>query len=189
MVDAKPTNRIKHLVSQEERKTRFTSLFNTHKKGVFTYLLALTGDFAAAEDALQEASIVMWQKFPDFQEGTNFAAWARKIACNMALRGRKEASKRLPVFSSQFLDAIAEASMAGEEHRARRGRALAGCMRKLSQSDRELLAHRYGDDGLTAKNVAATLDRPVNTVYKALRRIRTGLQECVRRTLAREEKS
>ncbi|MBN2292392.1 MAG: sigma-70 family RNA polymerase sigma factor [Pirellulales bacterium] len=187
MVDTQPTNRIKHLVYQEERKTRFTSLFNAHKRGLFTYLLALTGDFTAAEDALQEASIVMWQKFPEFQEGTNFAAWARKIACNMGLRSRKEASKRLPIFSSRFLDAIAEASMASEEHRDRRGKALASCVLKLSQSDRELLTHRYGNEGLTAKDVAKTLNRPANTVYKALRRIRASLLECVRRTIARED--
>lgn len=187
MVDIQPTNRIKQFVYQEERKTRFTSLFNEHKRGLFTYLLALTGNFTAAEDALQEASIVMWQKFPEFQEGTNFAAWARKIACHMALRSRKEASRQLPLFSSRFIDAITEASMAGEEQRGCRSRALKRCVRKLSQNDRELLTYRYGDEGLTAKDVAETLKRPANTVYKALRRIRAGLLECIERTIAREE--
>ena len=187
MVDIRPTNRIKHLVYQEDDKTRFTSLFGAHERSIFTYLLALTGSFSTAEDALQEASIVMWQKFPEFEKGTNFGAWARKIAYHMAMRSRKEATKRMPVFSNQFIDAIGDAGMAEEEHRGGRSKALKNCVKKLNPSDQELLAYRYGEKGLTAKDVADTLKRPTNTVYKALRRIRVVLLECVQRAMAREE--
>ncbi|MGD9128536.1 MAG: sigma-70 family RNA polymerase sigma factor [Planctomycetia bacterium] len=173
---------------QEDNKTRFTSLFNAHQRGILTYLLALTGSFAAAEDALQEASIVMWQKFSEFEEGTNFGAWARKIAYHMAMRSRQEASKRLPVFSNQFIDALGDAGMAEESRQGDRSRALKNCVNKLTKSDQDLLAYRYGNKELSAKDVAEALNRPANTVYKALRRIRVGLLECVQRAIAREER-
>ena len=32
-----------------------------------------------AEDVLQEANLVLWRKFDQYQEGTNFFAWACQI--------------------------------------------------------------------------------------------------------------
>ena len=48
------------------------------------------------------------------------------------------------------------------------------------------MRHCYGDSRVTFKSVAQTLGRPVNTVYKALNRIRKALYECIERTLSVE---
>ena len=64
--------------------------------------------------------------------------------------------------------------------------ALRRCLEKLADKDRELVRHCYGDSRVTFKTVAQELGRPVNTVYKALNRIRKALYECIERTLAVE---
>ena len=48
------------------------------------------------------------------------------------------------------------------------------------------MRHCYGDSRVTFKTAARNLGRPVNTVYKALNRIRKVLYECIERTLAVE---
>jgi RNA polymerase sigma-70 factor (ECF subfamily) len=66
------------------------------------------------------------------------------------------------------------------------------CLEKLSEKDRQLVRKCYGDGyrpqgaRVTFKAVALELGRPVNTVYKALNRIRRALYECIERTLAVE---
>jgi RNA polymerase sigma-70 factor (ECF subfamily) len=64
--------------------------------------------------------------------------------------------------------------------------ALRSCLEKLSEKDRQLVRHCYGDTRVTFKAVAEQLGRPVNTVYKALNRIRRALYECIERSLSVE---
>jgi RNA polymerase sigma-70 factor (ECF subfamily) len=61
---------------------------------------------------------------------------------------------------------------------------LTDCVAKLRADDRELIHRCYGRKNITAKDVAVALGRPVNTVYKALIRIRRSLYECVQRTIS-----
>ena len=66
--------------------------------------------------------------------------------------------------------------------------ALRKCLGKLPGSDRQLVQRCYGDHESheSFKAIAEEIGRPVNTVYKALNRIRRSLHECIDRTLAAE---
>ena len=55
---------------------------------------------------------------------------------------------------------------------------LQDCLRKLPQTDRELICRRY-DAGVSVKVLAADLHLPPNTVAVRLHRIRRSLLECV----------
>ena len=57
---------------------------------------------------------------------------------------------------------------------------LVDCVRELAPSDRELI-RQYFSKRLTIKAVAEKIRRPINTVYKALNRIRKTLMDCVTR--------
>ena len=54
---------------------------------------------SAAEDLLQETVTIMWEKFDQFEEGTNFAAWAIAIARNKSLEYLKENHKTKKLFT------------------------------------------------------------------------------------------
>ena len=67
-----------------------------------------------------------------------------------------------------------------------RRRALSECVTRLKASDRELVSHCYSERKITAKSVAAELNRPTGTVYKALNRIRRSLFDCINRKISAE---
>ncbi|MFN7134755.1 MAG: guanylate kinase, partial [Myxococcales bacterium] len=43
-----------------------------------------------SEEVIQETNLVLWREFDRFQEGTNFAAWACRVALNQVLAWRKK---------------------------------------------------------------------------------------------------
>jgi RNA polymerase sigma-70 factor (ECF subfamily) len=59
-------------------------------------------------------------------------------------------------------------------------------MGKLPAGDRQLVQRCYSDSATSFKTIAEEAGRPVNTVYKALNRIRRALQQCIDRTLSTE---
>lgn len=51
-----------------------------HQAALLAYILTLYPDRSEAHDILQETNVVLWQKVGEFQVGTNFKAWAFRIA-------------------------------------------------------------------------------------------------------------
>jgi RNA polymerase sigma-70 factor, ECF subfamily len=187
MVDVGSDSRVRAVMRQETCREEFVALYSAHEMQLFSYVLALTGNVAAAEDIFQETCIVLWEKFSDFEIGTNFAAWARSIAYNMVMRHHRQTGRQHLLLGDEFVEMISAVRSRRSAMRDRRSEALQHCLGKLTPRDRELLACRYGGDNLTIKEAAEKIGRPANTVYKALRRIRASLLECVRRTLPRGE--
>ena len=54
-----------------------------------TYARALLGNYAAAEDAVQEAMLVVVAKHDQFEEGTSVLAWCRSIVRIEVLRAKQ----------------------------------------------------------------------------------------------------
>jgi RNA polymerase sigma-70 factor (ECF subfamily) len=60
---------------------------------------AVTGDRVEADDIVQEAAIVAWQKRSEFVPGTNFSAWMAQIVRLTALNFLKKLNRRNTVVS------------------------------------------------------------------------------------------
>ena len=58
----------------------FIRLFLQNERRIYAFIVSLLPDLTDAEDVLQETSVVLWEKFDQFQPGTNFVSWACKIA-------------------------------------------------------------------------------------------------------------
>lgn len=56
--------------------------FVRHRSGLFSLILSLVRDFAFAEEVMQELAVVVCDQWADFAPGTNFQAWAMRIARN-----------------------------------------------------------------------------------------------------------
>lgn len=161
-------------------------MFLAHQSRIYAFIVSLLRNRADADDVLQETGLTLFQKFPTFQPGSDFIAWACRIAQHKVLDfGKRRGRDRLR-FGSETLELIAEAYIERNEQIGLRLKALDGCMAKLTPRDRELLEHCYRSQD-TVKVAAAALCRPVDTIYKGLRRIRAALHDCIQRTLAREE--
>jgi RNA polymerase sigma-70 factor (ECF subfamily) len=165
----------------------FLRLFLQNERRIYAYILTLLPNRADADDVLQEASLVMWDKFDDEQPPHDFAAWGCRIAYFKVLDFYKKSHRSRVQFSQALLERVAEtaveqaATLQLDDRRA----ALSGCLEKLQARERDLLVCRFAD-GATTQSTAAQLGRSVEAVYKALAKIRQVLFECVSRTLARE---
>ena len=166
---------------------RFTQLLGTCQRQVFLYALGLLHNATDAEEVLQETNIVLWQKFHQFQPGTDFARWACRIAYFQVLkfRAKKAAEERL--FSDQFIEVVAAQWDRTFDQLDSRREALAECLGKLSRKDRQLVVCRY-QHGATTRGVAEAFGRNVQATRRRLRHIRARLAGCIQRSLTAEER-
>ncbi len=67
------------------------------------YALALAGQFAAADDVIQETFLTVTKKAADFQPETNFLAWSCAIV-RLKVPENQHASRR---FSPAVVDSLA----------------------------------------------------------------------------------
>jgi RNA polymerase sigma-70 factor, ECF subfamily len=164
---------------------RFLRLLLAAEPKIRGFIFSLLPNWHDADEVYQDTSLVLWEKFGEYRPGTNFCAWACQIAWNKVRNFRSRQATALRLFSDALLEAVAEERL----HRSdwdRRRDALAACCEKLRVGDRDLLERCY-QRSTTIKQVAAQLSRPVDTVYKSLKRIRHSLYLCVHQTLARED--
>src|SRR6476469_6328331 len=66
-------------------KRAFVEIVARHQALVCGVTLGILGNFAASEDAAQEAFLTAWRKFHDLREPERLRAWLAQIARNAAL--------------------------------------------------------------------------------------------------------
>jgi RNA polymerase sigma-70 factor, ECF subfamily len=173
---------------QPDRLEQFALSLAGCQRSLFLYALGLLHNTADVEDVLQEANLVLWRKFDEYAPGTDFGKWARRVVYYEVLKFLEKKPRAERLFSNDFIEGLAEAAARGAGLLARRREALAGCLGKLSESDRRLVSLRYREHGKTAA-VAGALGRSAQAVRKSIHRIRTALLGCIERTLAAEERT
>ena len=132
--------------------------------------------------------MVLWRRFETFELGTNFFAWACKIARFQVMKYRERQGRSARLFDNSLLEKLAaDAADAADENVVCQVplQALENCLGKLSEVDRSLIRRRY-QPGMTVQQIAADHGRSANALSKSLGRIRRVLLECIDRTLALE---
>lgn len=174
------------------RVGEFVELYSAHYPRLQFYLMALLPAAGDAADVLQETSLVLWKKFNTFEKGTNFYAWACKIARLQALKHRERQGRSAVVLDIGVLEKLAqEAEQHGPTHAVEPREllgALSSCLERLSEADRTLIRKRYQPDS-TVKRMAEEIGRSANSLSKSLGRIRRALLDCVERRMAQEWRS
>ena len=163
----------------------FVQLFTRSQRRLYLFILAQVPNPVDADEILQETNLVIWRKCDQFRPGSNFLAWGSQIAKFEVFKHRDRRRRERLYFSDAFVEQVAEDVLAGTDELERRRKALMECIEKLRPQDRELIQRRYAP-GESGKSVAASLRRPVNSVYQSLGRIRRTLMECIHRRLAVE---
>jgi RNA polymerase sigma-70 factor (ECF subfamily) len=168
----------------------FLARFLKAERRIFAYIMTLVPHRADAEDLLQQASLIMWEKFDPQAPPEDFAAWGSRIAYFKIRDYRRTLRRSRVVFSDAMLDRVAQslADRALELRLDERHEAMVRCLEKLYRGDREILAERFKERA-TARSAAERVGLSVDAFYKALARIRRLLDDCVTRTLASEGRS
>lgn len=172
------------MVSQP-RADEFLPHYSGCESWLFAYLVTLLGNRDDAEEVFQETTLALWRSFDDFQPGTDFARWAKRVAFHRVLTYRKQRQRQGVPQSEEFFSAVHAADERCENLAAARGRALDDCVARLPEADQRLVSLKYTSKA-TIPQLATQLGRSPNTVAKALKRIRRLLMGCVERTLIRE---
>ena len=157
----------------------FDRLLASCETDLIALVYTLLPHWPDAEDVVQHTRMVLWQKFDSFEPGSNFRSWAMQVA-RFEVKNffRKQQNDKL-TFSDELIDSLADVRTTLTEDLEWRRDRLEECMLKLRPSDRRILQHCYGPHATTIREAAKQLSRPVNTLYKALNRIRRTLQDCV----------
>ncbi len=163
----------------------FVGLLMGSQQRVFSYILTLLPNVADAQDVLQETSIVLWRLLGKYEPGTDFAAWACRVAFNVVRNFRAKQHRCRVKFDDQLLTAVATEAQNIREELDLAQSALLDCVNELPPGDRDLLHRRY-EVGATIKSVAAAVGRSAEGLYKAMRRIHDTLHDCVQRRLKNE---
>lgn len=173
------------LKPSSERKAEFVELIAQYQGQIYGFICAMVRNRADAQDIQQQTLLVLWRKFHQFQQGTNFLAWAFQVA---QIEVRRFRSTRQAVgvhLSEQVLSLVAESMVKDDREdlfEARKS-ALAECLNKLSAPDHELINQVYGGRK-RVNDVAAESGRVPQSVTNSLRRIRRRLFECIERSVA-----
>jgi RNA polymerase sigma-70 factor, ECF subfamily len=171
-----------------EKSAIFAELLLESRRDLFGLIYSLVQNLPDAEDVYQDTALVLWQKFDDFTLGTNFSAWAMRVAHLRVLKHAAAKRKQRLFFSDALLESISQAyqrDAAGADRGNRRSEALENCLQKLSARDRRLVTRCYAPDRDYA-DIAQSEGRTVGAIYQAVDRIRKALFACVERTLAME---
>lgn len=161
----------------------FLRLLTQHDRSLAAYVYSLVASAADAEDILQEVKVTLWKQFAKFEPGTNFRAWARKIATHQILNYRRAEKKRPgPAPDEAFIEAVAAEIDRRADELDHKADALKHCLRKLPEAHRKIILWRYYED-CGVEEIATKSQRSAEAVYRLLSRIRQTLNDCVSRQI------
>lgn len=163
----------------------FLREFARDRTKLFRYIFSLLPNHADAEDVFQRCSLVLWEKFSEFDSQRRFLPWACGIALNEVRYFLRTADRRHLRFDSELLGAISESRLEDLDFSSEAISILSDCLKKLPRRDREMVKAAYAKPGTIKKFAESTQSAP-QTIYNNLGRIRRQLQLCVRRKMAIE---
>lgn len=167
-----------------DRRAEFAELLRANQARLYGYIHTLVRDLDDADDLFQQTTIILWNKFGDFDRSRSFVSWACGVARFEVSNFLRTRGRQKLYFTDDLNLLLIEAydRVPKDEMEDRRD-ALGKCVNKLRDRDRELLRECYGD-AAGVGTAAGKRGRSSQSVYNSLRRIRRSLYECIERTLA-----
>lgn len=167
-------------------------LVRQNHRALLAYALSLAGDRHLAEDLLQDALVVAFEKIADFDQERDFAAWVRGIVRNRFLQhigrhrersaGAIERLAQADELAAEFADLESAAGPGGVFG------ALRTCLESLGELPRRTVELVYFQ-GLSVGIAAERTGTNPATAQKRVERARAALYRCIRRLLAEDEEA
>jgi RNA polymerase sigma-70 factor, ECF subfamily len=170
-------------MSHAEPASQFTQQLVAIQRELYAYILTLLPWSDEASDVLQQTNLTLWRDAAKFQAGTNFRAWAYRVAYFQVLAQQRKTRRDHLRFDDSLLKGLAESTAHDAYNADDEAETLRDCLMKLTNDERELIGRRY-DAGASIKAIAAELRQSPNAIAVRLHRIRRLLLECVRQQLS-----
>ena len=171
-----------HLCSPTMTQDDFALEYIQNQGRVYAYIAMLVPNRSDAEDILQRTSLVMWQKWDQFDAQYGFLPWARGIALNEVRNFLRRSERKNVHLSDAVISMLAD--QVEHEPDSDRVAALEHCLGSLNGRQRELLEKCYLESA-GAKVVAETMGISADAIYMRLHRIRRSLVQCIENQIAK----
>ena len=145
----------------QQRLDDFVQAYLPCERRIMGYISSLVPNRTDAEDISQEVCLVLWQKFDDFVGGTDFAAWAYRIAFLKVLNHRRKQPRPIAL-SEEVINCISAEFLHMDTAIDAELRALGPCLD-------ELTAHHaiWCNAGIVP--IARSSSRPTSSASPSLR--------------------
>lgn len=160
-------------------------LLTKHQRELYSYIFALVSHVTDSDDILQETNLVLWNKRKEYKIGTNFMAWARRVAYFKVQNFRRAKGRSRVYFNETLMSKISELLVDRTEVHSTYPILMMNCLERLSASSLQLLKLRYGGD-CSIQDVAKQTGRSAGSLYNSLSNIRLKLWECIQYALKEE---
>jgi RNA polymerase sigma-70 factor (ECF subfamily) len=164
---------------------QFLTLFTSNESAIRAYVRRLVPTRHDAADVMQGVSLVLWKKFRDLDQPSDFRKWSFGVARFETLAWLRDKARDRLVLADDVLQTVAHESGQDEERLSAQREALEGCLEKLPKAQRAEILAAYAPDA-AIQDVAKQSGRTVAAFYQWLHRLRLRLLECTRRTLQTE---
>lgn len=157
-----------------------------HRRSVLAYAYTCAGDYNTAEDIVQEALTIAFEKRDNYFPEADFTSWLISIARNVWLREcdrRKMVKKHMPAIE-KHAEILFSADNYKEDRWAEERTVLADCLKKLQKTEQDLIK-RYFKGGVKYADLAKLLNKTVDWVKVTMYRSRKALHKCVQLALGR----
>lgn len=168
---------------QNEARDRVVKQAFQCREALEVYAFGMLRDRAEAEDVVQDAFLVVMEKYEAFQQGTPMIAWTRSIVRFKVLQALDRRKSRAKVIDRLLTDAVDaaltdvdEGSYADEV--GIRRRQLETCLARLSDQPRRLLNCVYTGEmsyGAAAESLGLTVEAVRKSLYRAKQQLRLCL--------------
>ena len=171
----------------DTKRDRVLKLALEYRVELVAYARSLLGNYAAAEDAVQDAMLVVVKKFDQFREGTSMLAWCRAIVRLEVLR-MKQQHQRERSLTERLLDDAIDAAFDEFQTAQRRDdaqvwhEALERCLGRVPERGRSVLQARFVDE-LSYQQIGQRVGMTLEAVRKALFRLKKQVRLCVETSL------
>lgn len=162
----------------------FVQLFLRSQQHLLGFVQTLLPSLHDAEEVLQETSVILWKKWPQYDRERDFVKWACGIARYEVFRFLRKKKRPLHLSEDvlgQIADmASAQAYLDSDDRECMD--ALKECVDSLKSKDKELLTMRYRKDTPVVE-ISRRIGLAPSTIFESLQKIRTRLLRCVQRRI------
>lgn len=164
----------------------FVKLFVETEPALRAFIFSQVPNWADMGEILQQTSIVLWKKFDQFEQGTEFRNWAFKIARYEVLNYLRKQRRSKLVFSDDVVELLGTEDPREQDRLEQQRHILADCLQKLQPHHRELVERFYQGDR-SMDDLVSAYKKSAMALYQRVHRLRVLLMNCVQKTVKREE--
>ena len=163
----------------------YVGLLQSNEAALRCFIRSLMPSWNDVDDLMQEVSLVLWEKFEEFDRQSSFLRWAYVIARFKVMNFCSKKGREKLHFDNDLLELMAAECEEEEDIRKAEEKAMWACMENIPAARKQLLLNS-SRKGVTVKSIAEKLGKTPKSLYRTLDRLKESLLKCIQSRLREE---